>query len=192
MKKGESVLKGFTIIEVSLVLAIGGLILLMVFIALPGLRVSQRDTQRRENIMEFLEKVKNFQTNNRGALPGLSENNTTVSWSDAKDIYTNSETTWKGFYHDYLGEVFLDPSGVNYKLVVMNCDAVGADAECKKTGNYNKEIENIYKASFPNEYKLLVVKQATCYGDKAVGSGNPRKLAVLYKLEGAGVYCNNT
>ena len=38
--------KGFTIIEVVLVLAIAGLIFLMVFIALPALQSSQRDTAR--------------------------------------------------------------------------------------------------------------------------------------------------
>ena len=38
--------KGFTIIEVVLVLAIAGLIFLMVFIALPALQRTQRNTQR--------------------------------------------------------------------------------------------------------------------------------------------------
>ena len=41
---------GFTIIEVVLVLAIAGLIFLMVFIALPALQRSQRDTQRRNDL----------------------------------------------------------------------------------------------------------------------------------------------
>ena len=40
--------KGFTIIEVVLVLAIAGLIFLMVFIALPALQSSQRNTQREQ------------------------------------------------------------------------------------------------------------------------------------------------
>ena len=44
---------GFTIIEVVLVLAIAGLIFLMVFIALPALQRSQRDTQRRDDIARF-------------------------------------------------------------------------------------------------------------------------------------------
>ena len=39
---------GFTIIEVVLVLAIAGLIFLMVFVALPALQRSQRDTQRKK------------------------------------------------------------------------------------------------------------------------------------------------
>lgn len=48
MKKTK--LKGFTIIEVVLVLAIAGLIFLMVFIALPALQRSQRNTRRREDM----------------------------------------------------------------------------------------------------------------------------------------------
>ena len=36
--------KGFTIIEVVLVLAVAGLIFLMVFLALPALQRAQRDT----------------------------------------------------------------------------------------------------------------------------------------------------
>ena len=42
--------KGFTIIEVVLVLAIAGLVVLMVFIALPALQRSQRNTQRRRDL----------------------------------------------------------------------------------------------------------------------------------------------
>ena len=41
--------EGFTIIEVVLVLAIAGLIFLMVFIALPALQRSQRDTRRKND-----------------------------------------------------------------------------------------------------------------------------------------------
>lgn len=40
--------KGFTIIEVVLVLAIAGLIFLAVFLALPALQRNQRDTQRKK------------------------------------------------------------------------------------------------------------------------------------------------
>ena len=40
--------KGFTIIEIVLVLAIAGLIFLMIFVALPALQRSQRDTQRKK------------------------------------------------------------------------------------------------------------------------------------------------
>ena len=61
--------KGFTIIEVVLVLAIAGLMFLMVFIALPALQRSQRDTQRRQDLSRFMSQITQYQTNNRGAVP---------------------------------------------------------------------------------------------------------------------------
>jgi prepilin-type N-terminal cleavage/methylation domain-containing protein len=61
--------KGFTIIEVVLVLAIAGLIFLMVFIALPALQRSQRDTQRRNDVARVLTQVTSYVNNNRGSIP---------------------------------------------------------------------------------------------------------------------------
>ena len=57
--------KGFTIIEVVLVLAIAGLIFLMVFIALPALQRNQRDTQRKNDLNRELTAVRNYQANNK-------------------------------------------------------------------------------------------------------------------------------
>lgn len=61
--------KGFTIIEVVLVLAIAGLIFLMVFVALPNLQRSQRDTQRRQDYANFAAGVQNYISNHGGNLP---------------------------------------------------------------------------------------------------------------------------
>lgn len=187
MIKGDLLKKrGFTIIEVSLVMAIAGLIFLMVFVALPGLRASQRDTQRRSDVLTLLEAVKKYQTNNRGALPGGNATGVVeygkkiggTPWSDV------DENTWAGFYRDYLGENFRDPSGASYKLNIAVCgNTITVDAEC--TGD-----DDVQK-SFPNDYKMFVVLQAKCSGDQAVGSSNPRKLAVLYRMQGSGIYCNS-
>lgn len=65
--------KGFTIIEVVLVLAIAGLIFLMVFIALPALQRSQRDGQRRDDVSKFVSQLTQYSTNNRGSLPGNND-----------------------------------------------------------------------------------------------------------------------
>lgn len=61
--------KGFTIIEVVLVLAIAGLIFLMVFIALPALQRNQRDTARKNDVSIVASAVTTYTTNNRGAFP---------------------------------------------------------------------------------------------------------------------------
>lgn len=61
--------RGFTIIEVVLVLAIAGLIFLMVFIALPALQRNQRDTQRKNDMSRVQTAIQNYQSNNRNGLP---------------------------------------------------------------------------------------------------------------------------
>lgn len=63
--------KGFTIIEVVLVLAIAGLIFLMVFIALPALQRSQRNTQRRDDYSMLSTAVTNYMSNNGGRISNI-------------------------------------------------------------------------------------------------------------------------
>lgn len=65
--------KGFTIIEVVLVLAIAGLIFLMVFLALPALQKSQRDTQRKDDLSRINTQVQNYQSSNRGKIPDTDD-----------------------------------------------------------------------------------------------------------------------
>lgn len=60
---------GFTIIEVVLVLAIAGLIFLIVFLAVPALQRSQRDTQRKSDISRFMAQINAYQSNTRGNVP---------------------------------------------------------------------------------------------------------------------------
>ena len=58
--------KGFTIIEVVLVLAIAGLIFLMVFLGLPALQRAQRDTQRKQDVAMVVTALHNWKANNQG------------------------------------------------------------------------------------------------------------------------------
>lgn len=80
--------KGFTIIEVVLVLAIAALIFLMVFIALPALQSSQRDTARKNDASIVAAAVNSWSGNNRGktinstdttVLPGIRSYATSLS-----------------------------------------------------------------------------------------------------------------
>jgi prepilin-type N-terminal cleavage/methylation domain-containing protein len=90
--------KGFTIIEVVLVLAIAGLIFLMVFIALPALQSSQRDTARKNDASTIMSSVTTFTGNNRGTFPtdaqiknyatNVSDNTTTVKVNGTKGAQT--------------------------------------------------------------------------------------------------------
>lgn len=106
MKK-QSPRKGFTIIEVVLVLAIAGLIFLMVFVAFPALQRSQRDTQRRDDMARFMSQLTQYQSNNNGNIP-----------SDYDKFIAN--------YLRVGGDAFEDPSsGEGYTTVTKVCGENG-------------------------------------------------------------------
>ena len=181
MKKGDAKEKsGFTIIEVILVLAIAGLIFLMIFIAWPALSRTQRDSRRRDDISIFLRKVKDYQTNNRGALPAISGDGKNITFPES---VSTSQNTWADFYHDYLGEDFIEPNGGYYVIDVE---------QCKSGGKMGETCTGAITGAAPYPSNLLVFVAASCDGDQAVVSNNPRKIAVQYRLEGSGVYCANT
>lgn len=101
----KSSTKGFTIIEVVLVLAIAGLIFLMVFIALPALQRNQRDTQRKTDISRAITALSSYQSANRNRLP------------------TSDNNAWNTFRTNYLtvaGDTFSDPSEGDYTFVVRD------------------------------------------------------------------------
>lgn len=61
--------EGFTIIEVLIVLAIAGLILLVVFLAVPALQRNADNTQRKSDVSASLSAVTEWSNNNGGKLP---------------------------------------------------------------------------------------------------------------------------
>lgn len=99
--------QGFTIIEVVLVLAIAGLIFLVVFLAVPALQRSQRDTQRRNDVGRVVAAVQSYRTNAKGALP--------TTWDGA--------TSFKSQYLLANNEKFEDPQTGTYALTVSTVDA---------------------------------------------------------------------
>lgn len=166
--------EGFTIIEVVLVLAIAGLIFLMVFIALPALQRSQRDTQRRDDMARFLSQLNQYQANNSGKVPSeLSDANT-----DAKRAakYKNP------FIEQYLkagGDTFQDPStGADYNVKTF--------VTCTSTDCKNKTT-----ATSPMG-EITVYSNATCDGENPKYIQGNRKIAITLNLEGAGIYCGHS
>jgi prepilin-type N-terminal cleavage/methylation domain-containing protein len=60
---------GFTIIEVLVVLAIAGLILLIVFEAIPALTRNSQNNQRRQDVSAILQGVSRYELNNSANFP---------------------------------------------------------------------------------------------------------------------------
>ena len=86
--------KGFTIIEVLIVLAIAGLILLIVFLAVPALQRNSRNTQYRNDVAAYLGAVNEWSTNNNGKVPVAADLTATGSGINAlANVGTMTEPT---------------------------------------------------------------------------------------------------
>ncbi len=100
--------KGFTLIEVVLVLAIGGLIFLLAFIAFQQVSTNRRDTQRRSDAGRLVAEVQNY-FGDKNALP------TAATDGDAVNGVTG--TTFNAFVSSYMGGAdFKEPLGGVYHI----------------------------------------------------------------------------
>ncbi len=114
--------KGFTIIEVVLVLAIAGLIFLMVFIALPTALKSQRDGQRKSDLSRIETQITAYSNSNRGAIPTSLINPPVVGGKSFVQNYL------QGVSPSQSGSDFQDPStaqGYNFLAPGTQPSAIG-------------------------------------------------------------------
>ena len=210
MKNNIKSKKGFTIIEVVLVLAIAGLIFLMVFLALPAMQRSRKDTQRRDQLSDLVAQITQYQANNRNRLPNcesdtgcavnVKDNDGKISFDESTGVDLDSSSSWAGFYKNYLitdGDVFEDPNGNPYELEIKPCGKTSGDCT---TQRYNAEFYNqgttttseggsTTTTGAGQNYKILITTGSVCEGEKIVATSGARKVTVAYKLEGGGTFC---
>ena len=85
--------KGFTIIEVLIVLAIAGLIMLIVFLAVPALQRNQRNSGRRNDVGRLGGAVSEFYANNNGATPAGTDAGTIAASAGTLSQYTAAQVS---------------------------------------------------------------------------------------------------
>ena len=207
-KNNTNTKQGFTIIEVVLVLAIAGLIFLMVFVALPALQRSQRDTARRNDMSRVDTSLVQYQTNNNTKSNNLPGAGVWKGKTDFKEGNNCSSTDVAcQFVRDYMNsgaaEVekvneFEDPEGTPYSVLITSNWAKVADGGTGTLGviTFNENSKLIEKndgytigGNNPfSEHVVYIVPGGRCEGE-VVRQSQKRHFAVLYRLEGAGVYC---
>ncbi len=200
--------KGFTIIEVVLVLAIAGLIFLMVFVALPALQRSQRDTQRRQDLSRVVTALVQYQTNNRtkrNNLPGAGEASYANFGEETGFTPTNDADCKKAaclFVKNYMNasgateNTFVDPDGVPYNVVITSNYSKGTDLDIPTIGDGSSvKLEGSGSEGYTvggtdpvPQHVLYIIPGGQCSGESVVSS-ELRHFAMLYKLEGSGTYC---
>jgi prepilin-type N-terminal cleavage/methylation domain-containing protein len=162
MSKQELKQKGFTIIEVVLVLAIAALIFLMVFIALPALQRNQRDASRKEIVGKVASAVTTYQSNKRGAQP--------TKGSDIKGYVDGVAQT------GVKGETVTTFTSTANDTYVDNNYVVTVTSTLSTTGSADRNV-------------IQVITKAKCNttGDGAI-AGSTRNAAILVKLENGDAY----
>ncbi len=202
--------QGFTIIEVVLVLAIAGLIFLMVFVALPALQRSQRDTQRRNDMSRVDTSLVQYQTNHSTDPNNLPNTGTTaVKWTAKTDFAGDNDCGTNIaciFVRDYMNtgasetnkvNEFQDPDGVPYNMVITSNWANNSNAVSTSISynDNNKLVAGEVANSFTiggnspfSEHVVYIIPGGRCSGSSVIKSER-RHFAILYRLEGAGTYC---
>lgn len=165
MSKQELKQKGFTIIEVVLVLAIAALIFLMVFIALPALQRNQRDAARKDVLGKVTSAVTTYQSNNRGQQP--------VKGTDLQGYVdgtsAGSTKSDNGNYTASASDTLVDN---NYIVTVKN--------GITGVGNADTNVVQIITGAKCNS------------GGNAAVAGSTRNAAVLIEMEnGAAFFCQD-
>lgn len=152
--------EGFTIIEVMIVLAIAGLIMVIVFIAIPQLQRNQRDNARKSVINRIKAEVDNYSSNNNGNIPTANNNAT-----------TGFVAPGGGFYARYINNnasQFQEPTtGAAMSMVAWTSDAAVATAALGTVSYATGRI---------------------CQNEASI-AGSARQYVIMSELEGGAIYC---
>ncbi len=114
--------EGFTIIEVLIVLAIAGLILLIVFLAVPALQRNSRNTQRTDDVARVLGAAQEVLNNNNGSLAALDDAHLQAAVGDSLAYYEIANVTVAG-------------SGANGAIDNVDAIQIRTGASCATNGD---------------------------------------------------------
>jgi prepilin-type N-terminal cleavage/methylation domain-containing protein len=172
--------KGFTIIEVLIVLAIAGLILVVVLVAIPQLQRNQRNEDRRAKVARIATEITSYAGNNNGEIP-----------QDVNDLNDVAER--------YLG-CTLVPADVPTDCTVNIDDPSSGEPSPVLIGNFATDgsvpsiNDDATKADDPINGQLDIIyyqTNAVCEGE-SLRSGSARNFVLFTVLEGGAISCVDT
>lgn len=126
--------EGFTIIEVLIVLAIAGLIILIVFLAVPALQRNSRNTQRKNDAQNLIGAINEYTTNNNGQPPTQIDDAGGNTVTLSRGAGSNTQNVSLAFYSG--AEVLFATGGTAVDPVANNGNLyVNTGAKCDATTN---------------------------------------------------------
>lgn len=181
---------GFTIIEVMIVLAIAGLIMVIVFIAVPQLQRNQRDNTRQNTVNRLKAEIETYAGNNQGQYPFGGPNGTPANQNQNAIACGNNVTgCWANFFNNYVtgGRVQVNDPSTGQPIVTAT---VGAPRACTSDPCTNVAVP-------ANRGAVEIVYGASCDGERLQRSPlgvntslTSRTFAIVVGLDRGGTrYC---
>ncbi len=161
--------EGFTIIEVMIVLAIAGLILVVVLIAVPQLQRNQRNSARQNILSRISTELSSYAGNNSGAFPAQNSSEGAGNFGGATIDANGVTTDTASFAGKYIKGINVNDPSTGIPVTFT----VGRTAPALGQVTYAIDSE--------------------CGADGAISDANPgtqsRKFALAIGLEGNRAYC---
>ena len=143
--------------------------------SISALQRSQRNTQRMDDLSRLITAINAFQSNNNGKLP-FSDGSVYIYF--VSRYVDKSCSTKDGLTYTGCGTDFKDPSGKIYGFA--------------KPITVSKKIKNAVADVKTMDYKFYPYTNAACGDENEVVLGaGARDVAVLMKIEGGAVVCND-
>ena len=177
----------------------------MLVVALPALHRSQRDTARRNDMSRVDTALTQYITNHQSAKNGhLPKEGVWRGNADFSDCYGSSAC---GFIRQYMNSgsgatatnEFKDPDGTYYSLVItanFTTEDTHPSAYILDTGVYGglagDDPDTGYTIEGNKAFKdhvIYIVPGGKCSGPNVISAKSASHYAILYRLEGAGVFC---
>ncbi len=153
---------GFTVIEVLIVLAVAGVILVVVFLAVPALQRGQRNAARKADVRNIAAAVNFFMANNGGRIPD--------SQADADYIYTDVSGKLGG-YSLTGGSYRLATPDLTNKLTLSKVAQTFSG-----TGTFTNQQDNV----------VAIYTGAKCSTSSGFVVAVPKEMVILYAIEASG------
>ena len=195
---------GFTIVEVMIVLAIAGLILAIVFIAVPALQRNSRDAQRKADISALQSAIATYVGNNNGQIPESAAELVEASTSLDFSFYTAIPSAPGGSWEvttpascsvgssttlaacTTAGGIFTAASTASTQENHVYFERMGASQPVVQSGNTKVEdyalvIEGAVCIGTPAKGALFPAVSSSVNG--IIGGGPSRSYAIVYAVE---------
>lgn len=177
--------KGFTIIEVMIVLAIAGLILAIVFLAVPQLQRNARDNQRQSVVTRLKAELDTYSSNNQGTYPFAGVGNAWVLCNTQARAVQNCGD----WFTRYIGA-----AGATSKVKITD-PSTGADTNIYYSNSTTNPGAGVGAPANWAVGTIWIYVGDKCAGDQiqagtATGSATSKQYAVLSALDRSGTfYC---